>query len=37
MNTITTIIRHYLVLQPEMADSAIAKLSRWLKDQEIAL
>jgi len=37
MKSITTIIRHYLVLQPEMADAAIAKLSRWLEEQEIAL
>lgn len=35
--SITAIIRHYLVLQPEMADAAIAKLSAWLEAQEIAL
>ncbi|WP_088342455.1 MULTISPECIES: tyrosine-type recombinase/integrase [Rhodomicrobium] len=35
--SITSIIRHYLVLQPEMADSAIKKLSAWLSAQEIAL
>lgn len=36
-NSITQIIKHYLVLQPEMADSAINKLSAWLKEQGIAL
>lgn len=35
--SITSIIKHYLVLQPEMADSAIAKLSHWLEHQEIAV
>ncbi|MEQ1714562.1 MAG: hypothetical protein ABL907_01035 [Hyphomicrobium sp.] len=35
--SIITIIKHYLVLQPEMADSAISKLSTWLMKEEIAL
>ena len=35
--SITQIIKHYLVLQPEMADAAIAKLSAWLEAQHIAL
>ena len=37
VNSITQIIKHYLVLQPEMADAAIAKLSAWLEQQEIAI
>lgn len=37
LSSITSIIKHYLVLQPAMADAAIAKLSRWLEEQEIAL
>jgi hypothetical protein len=37
LNSITQIIKHYLVLQPEMADAAIAKLSAWLEQQDIAL
>jgi integrase len=37
LNSITQIVKHYLVLQPEMADAAIAKLSAWLEQQEIAL
>jgi hypothetical protein len=37
LTSITQIIKHYLVLQPEMADAAIAKLSAWLGAQEIAL
>jgi hypothetical protein len=37
LTSITGIIRHYLVLQPEMADAAIKKLSQWLEEQGIAL
>jgi integrase len=37
LESITQIIKHYLVLQPEMADAAIAKLSAWLEAQGIAL
>ncbi len=37
LTSITEIIKHYLVLQPEMADAAIAKLSAWLEAQGIAL
>ena len=36
-DSITQILKHYLVLQPEMADAAIAKLAAWLEQQEIAL
>jgi hypothetical protein len=35
--SISQVIKHYLVLQPEMADAAIAKLSLWLKAQDIAI
>ena len=37
LTSITGIIKHYLVLQPAMANTAIAKLSAWLEQQEIAL
>lgn len=37
LTSITAIIKHYLVLQPEMADAAIAKLSTWLEAQDITL
>ena len=37
LTSITEIIKHYLVLQTEMADSAIAKLTAWLDAQKIAL
>lgn len=37
LTSITGIIKHCLVLQPAMADVAIAKLSAWLEQQEIAL
>lgn len=37
LTSITQIIKHYLVLQPAMADAAIGKLSAWLEKQEIAL
>jgi hypothetical protein len=37
LNSITQIIKHYLVLQPAMADAAIRKLSAWLSEQEIVL
>lgn len=35
--SITGIIKHYLVLQPAMADAAIDKLSRWLEKHGIAI
>lgn len=35
--SVTAIIKHYTVLQPEMADAAIAKLSSWLDKEGIAL
>lgn len=37
LTSITGIIKHYLVLQPAMANTAIAKLSVWLEQEEIAL
>lgn len=37
LGSITQIVKHYLVLQPAMADAAIAKLSAWLETQGIAL
>lgn len=37
LTSITNVIRHYLVLQPAMADTAIAKLSTWLTANAIAL
>jgi hypothetical protein len=33
----TAIIRHYMVMQPEMADTAIAKLQAWLDKEGIAV
>jgi hypothetical protein len=33
LTSITAIIKHYPVLQPAMADAAIAKLSAWLAAQ----
>lgn len=35
--SITRIMRHYLVLQPAMADAAIAKLTAWMTRERIAL
>lgn len=35
--TIETIIRHYLVMQPEMADQAIAQLSNWLNTNGVTV
>lgn len=35
--SITDIIKHYLVLQPAMADTAIGKLSAWLEREGIEL
>lgn len=35
--SVTGIIRHYLVLQPEMADAAIGKLTTWLDKEGITL
>jgi integrase len=35
--SITTIVKHYLVLQPEMADAAIGKLAAWIEKEGIAL
>lgn len=37
MQSITDIMKHYLVLQPQMADEAIAKLTAWLEREGIAL
>ncbi len=37
MQSINQIMRHYLVLQPEMADSAIAKLQAWIAKEGIAI
>jgi site-specific recombinase XerD len=37
LTSITQIIKHYLVLQPEMADTAIKKLSTWLEAQGIVV
>jgi integrase len=36
-NTITSIMGHYLALQPEMADAAITKLEAWMKREGIAV
>jgi integrase len=35
--SITRIIKHYLVLQPAMADAAIGKLTAWLEREAIAI
>lgn len=35
--TITTVIQHYLVMQPEMADAAISKLQTWLDANKVAI
>ncbi|CAN1721950.1 putative Tyr recombinase domain-containing protein [Hyphomicrobium sp. 1Nfss2.1] len=37
LQSITDIMKHYLVLQPQMADEAIAKLTAWLEREGIAL
>lgn len=37
LGSITSIIKHYLVLQPAMADAAIGKLSAWLEANRIEL
>ena len=36
-NSVADVIKHYLVLQPEMADAAIGKLTTWLADNDIAI
>ena len=35
--TATSIMRHYLALQPEMADAAIGLLNTWMAEQGIAV
>ena len=37
LRTIQDIMKHYLVMQPEMADAAIRKLSAWMQKEGIAL
>lgn len=37
LQTIQQIMKHYLVMQPEMADAAINKLTAWMERQGIAL
>ena len=37
LESITRIIKHYLVLQPAMADAAIGKLNAWLAKEGIAI
>lgn len=37
LKTIQDIMRHYLVMQPEMADAAIRKLNAWMTKEGIAL
>ena len=37
LKTIQQIMKHYLVMQPEMADAAIRKLNVWMEQQGIAL
>lgn len=37
LKTITQILKHYLVTQPEMADAAISKLQAWMSKQGIAV
>lgn len=37
LQSITQIMKHYLVMQPEMADSAIRKLREWCEAKGIAL
>lgn len=37
LQSITDIMKHYLVLQPQMADDAINKLTTWLEREQIEL
>ena len=37
LKTIQQIMKHYLVMQPEMADAAIRKLNAWMNKEGIAL
>jgi hypothetical protein len=37
IHSIPQILKHYLVMQPEMADAAINKLTIWLKKEGIAI
>ncbi|MBJ7535316.1 hypothetical protein JDN40_14485 [Rhodomicrobium vannielii ATCC 17100] len=37
LNTIQQVMRHYLVMQPEMADAAIGKLAAWMEKEGVAL
>jgi hypothetical protein len=37
LKTIQSIMKHYLVMQPEMADAAIRKLTRWMEREGVAL
>jgi hypothetical protein len=37
LKTIQEIMKHYLVMQPEMADAAIAKLNAWMESENIGL
>jgi hypothetical protein len=37
LKTIQQIMKHYLVMQPEMADAAIRKLNTWMEKEGIAL
>jgi hypothetical protein len=37
LKTIQDIMKHYLVMQPEMADSAIRKLNAWIAKEGIAI
>lgn len=37
LKTIQSIMKHYLVMQPEMADTAIRKLNAWMNKEGIAL
>lgn len=37
LESITKIIKHYLVLQPSMADAAIGKLNAWMEREGLAI
>jgi hypothetical protein len=37
LKTIQEVMKHYLVIQPEMADAAIAKLNAWMEREGIGL
>ncbi len=37
LKTVQQIMKHYLVMQPEMADAAIRKLNAWMNKEGIAL